>query len=235
MKILKAGLIFVLCVSLIGCSGKQAKNPVIYQFSTMYALQHGQLEGKLSFKELKKHGNLGMGTFEGLDGEMIELDNHFYQIKSDGSVNKVKDTLKTPYAMVTFFNPGKPQIISESMNLKELSEMLDKETKADNVFYAFKITGLFSTMKTRSVPKQEKPYPGLAEVVKKQSVFEFENIQGTVVGFKMPKYIGGMNAPGFHFHFISKDKKNGGHVLDLETAKVKVEIEPIKRIKITLN
>ncbi|MDD5455872.1 MAG: acetolactate decarboxylase [Candidatus Margulisbacteria bacterium] len=235
MKILKTGLILVLCISLISCSGRQAKIPVIYQFSTIQALMNGQLEGKLSFKELKKHGNTGMGTFEGLDGEMIELDNHFYQIKADGSVNKVKDTLKTPFATVIYFHPVQEQNVSESMTLKQFTDKLEKETKAENSFYVIKITGLFSTMKTRSVPKQEKPYPGLAEVVKKQSVFDFDNIQGTVVGFKMPKYIGGVNAPGFHFHFISKDKKNGGHVLDMKIAKVKVEIEPIKKIKITLN
>lgn len=50
-----------------------------------------------------------------------------------------------------------------------------------NVIYAVKITGKFDYMKTRSVTAQEKPYPRLVEVTKDQSVFEFNDTEGTIV------------------------------------------------------
>ena len=57
-------------------------------------------------------------------------------------------------------------------------------------------------------------YPTLAEAVKSQSVFEFDNIQGTMICFRIPSYIGSLNVPGYHCHFLSDDRRAGGHLLD---------------------
>ena len=68
-------------------------------------------------------------------------------------------------------------------------------------------------MKTRSVPKQEEPYPTLSEVTANQPVFEFQDAKGTLVGLWCPEYVQGLNAAGFHLHFLTEDKQAGGHVL----------------------
>lgn len=83
-------------------------------------------------------------------------------------------------------------------------------------------------MKTRSVPAQVKPYPKLAEVTEKQSIFEFDNIEGTIVGFYCPSYVDGINVPGYHLHFLTKDRNAGGHILDftVENASVQVDYTP---------
>lgn len=70
-------------------------------------------------------------------------------------------------------------------------------------------------MKTRSVPPQQKPYPPLAEVAKTQPVFHLENVRGTLAGFRFPDFARGLNVPGFHLHFLTEDRRAGGHVLDL--------------------
>jgi acetolactate decarboxylase len=75
-------------------------------------------------------------------------------------------------------------------------------------------------MKTRSLPEQAKPYPPLIEVAKNQSVFEFNNVSGTIVGFRCPQYMNGISIPGYHLHFLTADDKGGGHVLDLKTGSV---------------
>lgn len=67
----------------------------LFQASTINALVEGINEGDTTVKELKKHGDFGIGTFDDLDGEMIELDGKFYQIKSDGHAYPVKDSMKT--------------------------------------------------------------------------------------------------------------------------------------------
>ena len=74
----------------------------------------------------------------------------------------------------------------------------------------------FSYLKARSVPKQEKPYPKLADAVSNQTIFEFKNVSGTLVGFRTPDFVSGINVPGYHIHFLSANRSAGGHVLELE-------------------
>ena len=62
---------------------------VLFQASTIAALLEGAYDGDLSFAELAEHGDLGLGTLNGLDGEMIALDGRFYRADVDGSVTEV--------------------------------------------------------------------------------------------------------------------------------------------------
>jgi len=73
-----------------------------------------------------------------------------------------------------------------------------------------------------------KPYPPLAEVTKGQSIFEFNDVEGTIVGFRSPSYVGGMNVPGYHLHFITEDRRAGGHLLEVKVkdATAKLDYTP---------
>ena len=77
-----------------------------------------------------------------------------------------------------------------------------------------------------------RPYSNLADVLKDQSVFKFKNINGTMVGFKIPSYLQGVNIPGYHFHFLSEDKKSGGHTLDCISGDLKIEIQTLFNLEI---
>jgi acetolactate decarboxylase len=221
-----------------GCSVWQ-KNPniedVFYQASTINALLAGVYDGDMAFSELKQHGDFGLGTLNQLDGEMIGLDGKFYQVKTDGKAYLIADSLETPFAQVTFFTPDTTLKIKDSIgDYDQLKRYLEKMNSAKNVFYAFKIKGVFSYLKTRSVPAQRKPYPPLVDVVKHQVEFEFHNVSGTMVGFWCPAYIKGINVPGFHFHFITNDRKAGGHVLACRMQNVTLEIDPISAFYMVL-
>ena len=122
-----------------------------------------------------------------------------------------------PFAEVTFFENDWQERITPGTALAQLQMALDRMLPSKNIFCAIKITGTFSYVKTRSVPKQVKPYPVLTEVTKNQSVFEFKNVTGTIVGFRCPDYVSGVNVPGYHLHFLTSDLKAGGHILDLIT------------------
>jgi acetolactate decarboxylase len=100
--------------------------------------------------------------------------------------------------------------------LTELEQYLDRDLPSENYFYAIRVDGNFSYLKARSVPKQERPYHKLAEAVSNQTIFEFENVSGTLVGFRTPDYAKDINVPGYHLHFIAANKSAGGHVLELE-------------------
>jgi len=165
---------------------------------------------------------LGIGTFEGLDGEMVGFDGNFFQIRADGIAYPVSDSIKTPFAAVTFFEVNYRDTVPAASDYDQTQKSLDNTLPTENIFYAIKIEGTFGHMKTRSVPGQQKPYPPLVEVTKNQPVFEFANIDGTLVGFRCPTYVDGINVPGYHLHFLTKGNNTGGHVLEFEVTKIVV-------------
>lgn len=187
---------------------------VLFQVSTIDALLQGVYDGVMNFGELKQQGDFGIGTFEGIDGEMIALDGQYYQVKADGIAYSVNDTMTTPFSTVTYFDKDFDIIVS-AKNFTELSSALDAQIPSKNLFYAIRIDGTFPYVKTRSIPKLSKPYPLLKDAAANQSVFEFKDIKGTIVGFYTPESAEGLNVPGYHLHLITDDKQAGGHILDL--------------------
>lgn len=197
----------------------------IFQASTINALLEGVYDGEVTFGELRQHGDFGLGTFNALDGEMIALDGEFYQVRSDGRARPVDDAQKTPFAVVQFFRPELEQPLNEELDYDQLQDELHKHHQSVNFFYAIRVDGLFSYVKTRSVPRQHKPYPSLVEVAREQPVFEFENVEGSLAGFRFPDYASGVNVPGYHLHFITRDRTAGGHVLDLRLKQGRLYVE----------
>ena len=46
-----------------------------------------------------------------------------------------------------------------------------------------------------------------------------------MVGFWCPDNMGGINNPGFHFHFISENKTEGGHVLEFAVSNATMQLD----------
>lgn len=197
---------------------------VLYQTSTIDALLAGQYDGICTLAELKKHGDFGIGTFNELDGEMLLLNGCFYRVSSDGKARQVvNDT--TPFAAVTFFSPTLTASIDAETDMKALTQRIDSLLLSKNLFCAIRIDGRFQYIKTRSVPRQSKPYPKLTDVVTHQPTFEMSEVNGTIVGLYCPYFVKGVNVPGYHLHFITQDKKRGGHLLDCRLSKGTVVLD----------
>jgi acetolactate decarboxylase len=186
---------------------------VLFQASTIAALLEGSYDGDLSFAELAEHGDLGLGTLDGLDGEMIALDGRFYRADVDGLVAEIPAKTKTPFAVVTGFTPSLDAEIDGPLEHDELLAELDRLIPADAVSCAIRIDGRFELVRARSVPRQSPPYRPLTEVVAEQHVFELADFAGTMLGFRFPDYAEGIEVSGYHLHFISEDRSRGGHVL----------------------
>ena len=62
---------------------------VLFQASTIGALLDGAYVGDVTIGELSEHGDLGLGTLNGIDGEMIVLDGRFYRADVDGAINEI--------------------------------------------------------------------------------------------------------------------------------------------------
>jgi acetolactate decarboxylase len=201
----------------------------LYQVSTIDALMLGVYDGVQPVSELKKHGDFGIGTFDGLDGEMIVLDGKVYQAKADGRVYLVMDNATTPFATVTIFDRDISLTTNQPMNFSVFSKDMSVRLPSQNMIYAVKVHGTFPWMKVRAIPAQQKPYPTLAEAAKNQSVYTYTNTTGTLVGVYMPLFFDGLNVPGYHLHFLSDDHQTGGHILDFvvpANTKVEYDITP---------
>ena len=243
-KIIAVLLAAVFMATLAACSAPQPENntnqpentaeltantrETIYQVALLQSLTQGYYDGIIKVNELKEHGDIGIGTFEGVNGEMIVLDGTVYQALGDGSVQVAADDETVPFSNVTFFDKDGSVELSDISDVNVLKEKLNAmvEENGRNLFCFVKMSGTFDKMNVRSEIKQEKPYKTLDKALETdQREFNYENITGTVVALYCPDYMNGLNTPGWHFHFISDDRTKGGHLLDLQFDKATAEYD----------
>lgn len=198
----------------------QRKN-TLYQVSLLQGLTSGDYYGSVAIEELKQHGDVGIGTFDGLNGELIMLNGEVYRAKGDGRIEVVSDLETTPFAVAAFMNTDGMRELKDIRSCDALFEELERmvEARGKNRFYMIRIDGVFREIEVRSVPKQKEPFKRLVEVLEsEQTLFRYKKIEGTMVGLYCPCYMSALNAVGWHLHFISKDRTVGGHVLDVDIA-----------------
>ena len=232
----RCGLVLALCLAFCLAAGAlhAAETGRLFQTSTLQALMAGVYDGDLTFQELARHGDFGLGTFEALDGGMIALDGAFYQIKADGRVSPVAGAMKTPSAEVTFFKAGRRHMIEMPLNYRQLLDYVDRLLPSPNLPYAIRVDGHFSSVKARSIPRQQKPYPPLAQAAEKQVVFELANVKGVIVAFRHPAYLAGVNMAGYHCHFIAADRRAGGHLPDCRVEGATVAVAALTNFSLRL-
>jgi acetolactate decarboxylase len=206
---------------------------VLFQASTIAALLEGAFEGDVSFAELAEHGDLGLGTLNHLDGEMIAVDGRFFRADVDGLVSEVAPDERTPFAVVVSFEPVTGFDLEGSIDHEALLEEIDRRLSSARSC-AIRIDGRFELVRARSVPRQEPPYRPLGEVVGDQHVFEITEVDGTMLGFRFPDYVEGIEVSGWHLHFISEDRARGGHVLGSRTATAHVQIDSSTELHVEL-
>ena len=221
----------VMAFAACGAKREAAQEPdreTLFQVSLLQGLTFGDYHGSVTAAELKQTGDIGLGTFDALDGEMIVLDGVVYKAKGDGSVDIVKDEETIPFSNVTFFDTDEKLNIGQITDIESLKQFLDQkvEEKAPNQFCVVRIDGTFREMNVRSEYKQTEPYQPLAKVLETdQTFFDYSDIEGTVVGLYCPPYMNMLNATGWHLHFISKDRTQGGHVLGLNVDQAELTLD----------
>lgn len=229
---------FVAIIWVIGAPGFSYVSPErdkLFQVSIYNALLAAQYDGDLTYTEVKQHGDFGLSATNRLAGEVVALKGEFYEFNSDGVPHLVDDSVTTPIATVKFFRPDKRASLNEPSSLQQLGERLDTLIPTKNAFHAIEIQGTFKSLKVRNaVQPQSKPYVPLAEVNKNVKISDFQNIKGTLVGFRSPEYVGTIIGPLYHFHFISTDRRSGGHVLDCQLLNGKVAIDTTSGLELVL-
>lgn len=132
---------------------KHSGERILYQASLMSALLSGVYEGDTTISQLLEHGDFGLGTFNHLDGEMIAFNSDVFQLRSDGSARSAHPQQKTPFAVMTFFNPTHEYTISEPHSRQQIHDIIDETIASQNLFCALRIDGHFDKVDTRTVPR----------------------------------------------------------------------------------
>ena len=208
----------------------------LIQASTLNALMLGNFDKTVSVKDFLHHADTGIGTYTGLDGEAIFEDGVAYKATADGKVSVMQPEDGVAFGTVAKFDESVPEVELKNIgDIEALKQALEPYVKGNqNVFYMIKAKGVFKTMHVRSCYASEKPYPTLSEVAQNQREFHFENTRGDVIAVWCPKYVNGINLPGWHFHYLSGDKTQGGHILGLSADDLRVKINKIERFDLTL-
>ncbi len=197
-----------------------------YQISTSAALVQGMSDGAVSSRKLLANGDFGLGTFEHLDGEMVVLEGIIYQAYGDGTVVARPDDFQTPFAIVSRFQPDENFEARDIGSLDDLERACDPHRESENLFYALRVDGVFERMHTRAV-KATSEGTRLLAAAETQPEFRFKDIEGTLVCVWSPRYSSSFSIPGYHFHFISKDRTKSGHVLDCSAKGLRVGIQTL--------
>ena len=204
---------------------QDARQDVMYQVGTLTSLLEGEFESPSTIGDLTQRGTLGLGTVNRLDGEMVIVGGTAYAIRNDGSVDTLDEATGTPFGIVTPFEVDTTLTLRDVDGFSAFQSQLDEAQPATSSLYAFRATGAFDSLQTRSVPAQQPPYPTLEEVIATQTRFPFRNTSGTLVGVRIPAVFDGVNAVGHHAHFITARRSGGGHVLDLHASELTVQID----------
>ena len=196
----------------------------VYQTSTMGALLDGVYDGDVTVADLLGHGDFGLGTFNGLDGEMLILDGVCYRLRADGTATVAGAQDRSPFATVTWFTADHTFDVGVPTDRADLLGMIDAALDSPNLIYAIRVTGLFETISTRTVLAQHRPYPPLAQATEGQQETEVTDVRGTLAGYRMPDYEQGVAVAGYHLHYLDDARHGGGHALDYRLRQGRVEI-----------
>ena len=218
-------------------SHRSNEKRALYQVSLLQGLTYGDYRGSVRIEELCAHGDVGLGTFDRLNGELILIDGEAYRAAGDGSVTEVARDETTPFAVATRMGSDFTCKLSEVSDIGELERGLQTvvDERGKNRFYMIRIDGLFDRVNVRSVPAQSEPYRPLVEVLEReQTFFERECVKGSIVGLYCPPYMSYLNAVGWHMHFISEDRSFGGHLLGIEIAEATLHLCDVDALKLSL-
>ena len=196
----------------------------LFQVSTSNALVRGVFAGAITVGELRSHGDFGLGTFAGLDGELIMLEGTCYRAGFGGQIEAVDEASEVPFALVTRFTADSEEEVGAITAIAVLTTEIDRLLPSQNLFTGIRIDGVFGSLMMRAAcPAQGGE--GLLDATRHQSEFQADDIEGTLVGFWAPEYSQAVSVPGYHFHFLSEDRSIGGHVLDLRSGPLVVQLQ----------
>ncbi|HET7229845.1 MAG TPA: acetolactate decarboxylase [Longimicrobium sp.] len=236
-------------LALCGCATAARSQSTLWQLTPVAPFWNGVYDSAATVGELRRHGDLGVGMFARVNGELVVVDGEFYQADSTGTIIPTTDTQPVLFAVLTRWRGGTPLTVDPGLQYcvqcgsgtppagdttfqTTLNRELAEAFHTRNWLYSLRLTGTFTNLVTRSFAEQTPPYQCWTDVVKGQKIHTDSVATGTMVGFLEPIFVGSISIIGYHLHFISEDRTRGGHVLSFTTGAVRLEAAPLMNIQI---
>lgn len=205
----------------------------LFQVSKGGALVEGLYRGEMTVGILRGYGDHGVGTFDGLDGELVIADGRLLQIRSGGGVFEADDATRTPFALLTRFHPEIIGHVATCTSYGDLQRQLDAWRPSDQDFYAIRIEGRFAEIVSRAVRPATEGSP-LTEALPSAGATSATEVSGVLVGFWSPMFVTALTVPGYHLHFLDAERRWGGHLFDVQGSDLRVGIQRLAEFRVCL-
>lgn len=206
---------------------------VVTQFAALDALLGGLYSTGMTVRDARALGDIGIGCCERFGGEVIVLDGEFFACTTDGPPRRMRDDETMPFLDMCTFGDALSHPVRD-LDGPALAAEIDGLLASRNLFHAVRLDGVLARVRTRLTPKEEPPFRRLAEVTAEQIETVSRDVRGTVVGFWMPGLYQGITVAGLHLHFLSDDRRLGGHVLDIAVREAVLRVSAYARFALHL-
>ena len=103
----------------------EKRDHTLYQLALFQSVALGEYYGFRTVAQFKELGDIGMGIFEAVNGELIMLGGIVYQALADGSVIVPSDDVLIPYGNAAFFETDAKISHVTASGFPELEELLN--------------------------------------------------------------------------------------------------------------
>jgi acetolactate decarboxylase len=213
LRIAAISALFVAFVGIAAPAQAADRDPLVNQIGTFEYLTQPDFTGLAPLSDALAGATLGIGTFDGLDGELIVVGGVPYRVGMDGRPTVVDTSRSTPFAQAVNFRPDAAGPVAPGTACADLGPVIQRLAGTDDGIIAVRVRGTFTDLVARSVPSQTAPYPSLATVIAQQAVFPLAGRRAVLVGFLQASDMKGIGQPGLHLHGLTADRSAGGHVL----------------------
>jgi len=205
---------FAFALSLITFGCTTIPTNTITQISTVKSIKEDNTSPLITNSELTSFGNTGIGIIEGIKGQVVINNNKVYEINDKFIATPSFGFTELTYANIVNFNWDTQLNLTSRKTMLEIEALITKTVPNDDIMCALKIKGKFLNIKLTTV------------TAKNGDQIEYQDISGTIVGFRFPKYTKEISPEGFIFFFIADNKKNGGDVVDflLQTGSIEIDL-----------
>lgn len=195
---------------------------ILFNANPRSAYLAGFFHGTHTLADLLAQGDFGLGALDRNDGELVVLDGRGYRAAEDGTTAELPPDATTPYAAVLPFTAADGFDVAET-TVQAFERQVAAHLPLDNRIWALRIDGRFDWVTAGAGEPQHEPYRPMSEVFGEYSWIRHEQTSGTLVAFACPPVLDGINLVGFHYHWLSDDHRQGGHVADFSLVRARVE------------
>jgi acetolactate decarboxylase len=197
----------------------------VVQVHTIASIVEGRYDGEVTVGELRGRGSFGIGTLQGLDGELVVVDGELWNIGPDGIAHVPPDDALVPFAALVELDDPTTFALDGPLPRAAFETEVSARLPESDACWAVVARGRFSSVRFRSVARQHPPYRPLDEVLATDQTFlEGGDLDAILVGFCFPDWASDVELPGYHLHMLTTDHATGGHVHDFVADRLDVTV-----------